>query len=249
MPTNSGYISPDEIIAEATELVMDTAMRRFSYGNYLSQVQRALAELAFDTYFDDRAAEFEIPDTLVIDVNSIGMVSLERIFVFNGECTPDNIQPVWYARGFTRFRGAGFKQQKGTGNGNPIMDDVYSHGASTLYYSIIDGQIMLSDACSAYAKVMLRYRGMGCKLGDKPIVPNELREAVTNYVAIKQVTKLLSEDPSRWSTVLANLKRDQYGNGGLDVGAWQQAKRRVQAVDIKEKEDVSNYLSVLSLNY
>jgi hypothetical protein len=43
------------------------------------------------------------------------------------------------------------------------------------------------------------------------------------------------------------VKRDHHGgNGRLDVGTWQKANRRVKTRDIKEREDISKYLSAMN---
>ncbi len=245
MPTSSGYISPDEIIADATSLVDDEGFKKFSYGSYLSEVQQALGELAFDTHFDDKVWYSTIPPDLQVQLPE-GVVSIERMFVYNGECSPTSIVPLRKAVGFTRMKGATFKEQMGIGNTDAIMDDVYSYPHGVPYYNTIGGVIMLSDACVAFSNIMVRYKGLGCNLGDAPVIPYELRQAVKLYVANAQLTKLFAREPARWGAVLQNVKRDLHvGNGPLDPGAWVRAKRRVQAIDKKEARDIALYLTRL----
>ena len=245
MPTDSGYIAPEEIIADVIQMVDDADFKKFSFGGYMSEVQQALAELALDTLFDDRVWSGPVPKSLVVDVQAIGLVNLERMFLFNGEeCRAENQVTVWHAKGFTRYKAQGFKEQKGEGNNDPIMDDVMWSPGGLPYYNIVDGNIMLSDACANYQNIMLRYRGLGCPLGSAPVVPNEFRQAVKNYVAMAQLTKLFARDPQRWGAVLNNIKRDHFGGrGAMDVGTWQQAKRRVRTLDMKEMQDHMKYMS------
>ena len=59
-----------------------------------------------------------------------------------------------------------------------------------------------------------------------------------------QLTKLFARDPQRWGAVLNNIKRDHFGGrGAMDVGTWQQAKRRVRTLDMKEMQDHMKYMS------
>ena len=245
---NGGYISPDEIIADATSICDDEAFKKFSYGSYLSQIQQALTELAQDTLYDDRVWSGPIPSTLVVDITGVGVVNIEKVFLYNGDkCHAGNQVTVWHARGFTRHKGAGFKEQKGSMNNDPIMDNVtYGSEQGLPYYNNASGYLQLSDACANYQNIMIRYRGLGCPIGAVPVVPTEFRQAVKNYVAMAQLTVLFARDPQRWGLVLANVKRDHHGgNGPMDAGTWKQAQRRARTLNMKERENQNKYLSAI----
>lgn len=249
MPTHSGYCSPEQVIADAVSLYDDEGFKEFSPGWCMGKVQSGLSELAFDTYFDDKVAVLPITDNLIVNIPE-GLWSIDRMYAFNGnECVAGPANTVWYARNYVRYGGGMFKEQKGE-NDDPFMEDVISssNAAAVLYYGTLDNRIFLSDACAAYQKLMIKYKGMGCRIGDAPIVPHELRSAVTHYVAMQALLVLNGRYPGRWAAQLAEVKRMLYGQGGLDVGTWKQAQRRVQSVSAKQRDDLKKYLSRLSPN-
>lgn len=249
MPTHSGYCSPDQVIADAVSYYNDEGFKEFSPGWCMGKVQSALSALAFDTYFDDKVAVVPITDNLVVNIPE-GLWTIDNMYAFNGDvCNAGPANTVWYARNYVRLGNSMFKEQKGE-NSDPFMEDTLtaSEVGSLLFYGTLDGRIFLSDACAAYGKLMIKYRGMGCKLGDAPIVPHELREAVTNYVALQALLVLNGRYPGRWAAQLAEIKRMHYGQGGLDVGLWKQAQRRVQSISAKQRNDLKKYLSRLSPN-
>lgn len=250
--THTGYVSADEIMADVYGLVGDPGGDRFSDGFMLSQIQQALTELAYDTYFDERTAIIPINRCTTLDL-PVGMFNIDKVFVFNGnECSNSNTRVVWWAKGWVRKgAGRGYKEQQGQNHDDPIMEDVmFSPDVGTLlYWNTLNGKLMLSDACAGFDNVFLKYRGLGCDFKSAPCIPHYLREAVKNMTAIAALKHRFAEDPSRWGVVLETVKRDHFGNGSFsNPGTWVQAKRRVVATDSKARDDISKYLSQLSLN-
>lgn len=246
MHASAGYISPNEIISDVIAICDDMEFKAFEYAFYLSQVQQALSELAYDTLFDQRTWTGAIPPSLVLDLPD-GLFNLEQVYVFSGtDCSIGNLSNVYWARHFFRHGGATVKEQRGVQT-DPFLENTTVYAGGILYFNISGGKLYLSDACAGFQNVLVQYRGMGCKLGDAPMIPHYLREAVKNFVAKAILTVRFARDPGRWSAVLDNVKRDHFGNGGLDAGTWKQAQRRVQSIDIKARNDIARYLSNLSL--
>lgn len=247
MATNSGYCSPDQIIGDAALLAGDPELKEFSYGNYLGEIQSCLTELAFDTYFDERI--YDGPITGLVMPLPEGLFSIDRIWAYSGNaCVQGYRQTIWSKREFVRNGVNRFAEQDGQQD-DPFMEDTLSAttAGSILYYNIVDHHFHFSDAVGAWPKLFIKYRGMGCKLGDQPIVPNELRRAVTTYVALQQATKLFSKYRTQDRLlVLNNMKKDHFGGQGtFDVGTWKQAQRRVQSISSKQRDDMAKYLNTL----
>jgi hypothetical protein len=245
MPTHSGYVKADEIIADCVAIVDDYG-KQFSHGWWISQIQQALAELAMDTYFDKKVWITPVTDNLIVDMPA-GMVSIDGVYVYSGtECDAGPSVKVHYARNYTRYGGATFKNQRGGRQNDPVYEELItsSRAQNLLYWGRLDTHMFLSDACSGYGGLMIKGRGLGCDFGSTPTIPHELREAIKNKAAIAAATVLFGKyrDAGR-AAVLNNLKKDHFGHGGLDVGSWKQAKRRVQNTGQDEREAIANYLS------
>lgn len=251
MPTHSGYCTPDQVIADAVSMYDDEGFKELSPGWCMGKVQEALAELAFDTYFNDMVAVLPVTENLILNLPE-GLFVIDNVYAFNGnECTTSNQNTVWYARNYVRYGGGMFKEQRGENYNNPIMEDVMtaSDVSATLFYGTLDNRMFLSDACAAYEKIMIKYRGMGCKLGDAPFVPNEFRTAVSTYIALQALTILNARYKGVWSGQLQFIHKKHYGgNGAFDVGTWKQAQRRAQSVSPKQRNDLKKYLSRLAYN-
>jgi len=245
MSVHAGYISPDVVIADVAKIIDDEKLKEFSYGDHLSQIQQALTELACDTLYDERTYEGEVPRSGITGLPS-GLVNLEQAFLFDGDrCHAGNQQTLWWARNYSVYGGSGFKENR-AGKSDPIMERAISSSTEgTLYYfNVIGNTIHFGPACLRYSKFLLRYRGIGASIGETPIIPYELRQAVKNYAAMAALTVLFARDPKRWHAVLANIKRDHFGGqSAMDVGSWKQAQRRVQSSHIKWRRDLSKYLS------
>lgn len=247
MHGSNGYVSPDEIFSEVTMMIGDEPAKELSYGFHLGSMQKALSELAFDTYFDQRVWSTPITDLTLTMPD--GLWNIEQVFVYNGDdCSATNLANVYEARGFTRYAKATFKEQRGIMH-DPLMESTTRHAGSLLFYGTLNPYIMLSDACGGYGNLLLKYRGMGCVIGEAPIIPAYLRQAVTDYCVFTALKVLKARGIAVAADLLRDVKRDLHaGNGGMDPGSWLQAKRRVQAVNIKGKNDYQKYMSHLSLN-
>lgn len=248
MHSFAGSVSPDEIISDVSMMVDDEPMKAFSYGFYLSQVQQALSELAFDTLFDERTIVTPMPANGILPMPP-GIVNLDGIYLFNGNnCGASGVQKVWYSVRYFRYGGAMFKDQRGVNGNDPIMEDTITGQGNLYFYGQRHSEYHFSDACSGFENLLIKYRGMGCNIGDQPIIPHELRQAVKNYVAMAVLQVRFAQEPLRWREVYNEIKRSHHGgNGNFDVGTWRQAQRRMQDEDFGSNNDMKKYLSNLSL--
>lgn len=249
--THNGYVSPDEIAADVHGAVGDPKGDRFSEGFMLSQIQQALTELAYNTYFDERTAIIPINGCQTLDLPN-GMFCIDKIFTFNGnECGGTNQNVVWWAKDWTLEGKVGFKEQQGENPANPIIEDqtFATTMGRVLYYNTLHGKLMLSTACLAFDNIFLKYRGLGVDFGSSPCIPHYLRQAVKDWVTIQCLThKQWDAKDATVTMALREANASYYGNGGNRPGTKLEAKRRVMALDIKAQNDISKYLSELSLN-
>lgn len=248
MSSASGYVSPDEIMADVTSFIDDEGMKQLSEGFHLSSIQKALSELAFDTYFDQRLFTAPVPDCLKVDLPD-GLFNIEHVYLYNGsDCNVAGRRKVWYARNYTRFGGGTFKEQQGLNGGDPFMEDTTARSGEIPYYNAKGGVLMLSGACKGYENVLVEYRGMGCPIGETPFIPHMFRRAVTDWVTWEALKVLKARGWAPAQSLLVDVKRDLFGgNGPLEVGSWMEAKRRARAIDIGARNDIAKYLSNLSL--
>lgn len=255
MPTTSGYVTANQILSDVVMLLGEEEPRELSYGYYISQVQQAISELAFDTYFDDKVWILDIVCSASGNHGPMatlpeGVWSIDGIFAFNGDsCGAGDGVKVYWARNMTRYGGGTFKHQQGENHAPHLTDNVMSKSSRSdiLYAGLLDNVLMLSDSCAAYAKLLIQGKGMGCKVGDAPVIPHELREAVKNYVLLKAGLVMVQKGKLA-PAMYAEIKRAHFGgNGTFDVGSWKQAQRRVQAMHGTQLEDLRHYLSNLDL--
>lgn len=234
-------LSPDIIISDATPYVQDNGFKKFSKGWYLSQVQLALSELAYDTDFDMKEWTAPVPNSRILDLPE-DYWSADAMFLFDGDdCRAGNVTNIYHARGFSVYAGTNMKMQRGMQH-DPVMDSVTSRASQLHYYNITDGKIYLSEACMG-RNLYIKYRGTGVAIGEAPFVPVAFRRAVSLFLVVNALTILYSEDPQRWAGPLANAKDELHGGSRsrVDDGAWLLAKRRAKQFSKKERRDVTSY--------
>lgn len=237
------YVSVNEILADVLKVVGDEDFKVNSPGYYKSQIQQALEELAFESFFDQQSRAFDVPKDFRLEMPR-GAFNIKNIYLFNGdECVINNSTPVYNKRNFINSKsGQGYVANNKGNNGNDRFHK-QTFGTtmpSNLYfYAIQNGDIMLSSNCGAFEKVFIEYSGTGGDIGDDPIVPLFLRQAVKDYVAVKALEVKLAQVPTaefnRWVMIL-NIQKE---NKGSDYsGSWFEAQRRVRRLDDKERKDI-----------
>lgn len=254
---HNDYVSIDHILAEVTQTLNDVEFRNgFSKGWYVSRIQDALQELAFDSFFQVITRDFDFPSgTLAMDLPK-NCFNIREIYGWNGGCcSPQTSAPIYIKRLYNNKGGNGrgyTAQIKGSGgtigtdpyNPSYYNDPTFSGYPSGLYYcNIQDGRLMFSSSCAAFPKIRLVYNGMGGEIGDLPIIPRFFERAINDYVEERYFAAMKSRDRRahavNWQE--AYQKLTAFG------GNWQKAIRRVAKMDSKAKADYDKYLAAFQI--
>lgn len=262
----SDFVTVNEILSNVTLFVDDEEMTDFNHGFYTSQIQKALQELSFDTFFHKITEEFEMPQDLRLPMPK-GAFNVKQIYLFNGtKCNiGTNTQNVYHKRNyFTGGNGWIAKDKGGSNSNDPFYfrsntgrrarsSDTHdlrgsnNVGSSVCFYEIQGGMIMFSSNCLTFEKVMLVYNGVHTNIGDEPVVPTYLREAVEDYVTETVLRIRSARDPLRWRLLWSDAVRKLGKSEDSISGSWITASRRVKNIDAKQREDLFEYMS--RLNY
>lgn len=262
--SRNNFVTVNEILSDVLKKVDDERMDINSKGYYTSLVQQALEGLSFDTFFDIRRESFPFPkDNLTLEM-PIGAFNVKEVYLFTGsECDITRSQKVWHKENYFT-RGIGYFAGNKANNSNDPFFPSNTLGRNELqrgegrinqlrragnldsqyFYNIQNGMIMFSSFCRNFPMVHIVYNGTGCDLGDIPIIPLFLREAVIDFVAEATLVIRMAKDPKAWAQLWSiydkKLNRDeQYGWG---TGSWYRAKYRVMSLSSAEKSDLFEYL-------
>ncbi len=261
------YVSVNAILADVLKTVKDGSFKLNSKGWYTSQIQQALEELSFDTFFDEQNQSFDLPDNLRLDMPK-GSFNLRAIYLFNGDnCDIGKSVNVYYKRNFINsVDGRGYVAHDKYYNGNDPyhirrgarrgeVDSPTSNADNRLdpknahFYAIQNGTIMLSENCKRFQKVMLVYNGIMADIGDTPIVPQLFRQAVKTFVLIPALVEKMTDtigtnEYNHWA--LLSNKNEAKHNHPYD-GTWVKAERRSKQLNNAIRRDIKEYLT--KMNY
>lgn len=263
--SKENMISPEEILSDVLKLANDESFKDNSKGYYISLIQQALQELAFDTFFDERTEFFDIPENLNLAMPS-GVFNLRQMYLYNGtECNFDTAQNIYWKRNYFT-KGNGFlARDKGTSNSrdpffqnrrlsnsnlNPSLrraNDVFNPRSTVHYFNIQNGIIMFSANSLAFKKVAIVFNGTGGDIGEELFIPQFLREAVKGFVldpvyAIKMAMSQGGPDFNKWQT-LWSMNESKLRKPF--TGTWANAELRIKSMDSKQREDMKEYMSRL----
>lgn len=232
--------SIQEVIADVMVIMDDEANDKLTPGFYKAQVKYGLDELGFDISFLSVTEDYIMPVDLMIDMPK-GCFNLQRIHLFNG--TPDNVgyvENVYWKKGInTRGKNTGFTANVTGWNTTDPFCRAEVNSGSLYYFSIQNGIIRLSDACSAYPYVRITFDGIPSKnLSEVKMVPPEVRKAVTDWVTVRCSGALKMRD-NKYRVIQADAytQLDEYGLNG----SWHEAKQRLLRLDKKMLNDVILY--------
>jgi hypothetical protein len=256
-------VSPREILADVLLFVGDESFKDNSEGYYMSLIQQALQELAFDTFFDVKTESFAVPSNLCLEMPK-GMFNIRQMYLYNGPvCDISRSQNVYWKRDYYT-RGNGYLARDKWNNRDPfyprrnLLDNSgnknnslrrveFNDSISNLfYYNIQNGLIMLSSNATAYENIAIEYNGTGGNIGDIPFIPMLYREAIKAWVldSALKVKMARSEGAAfnKWQTLYAvnnaELRRPF-------TGLWAEAEVRAKSMDSKAREDMKEYLGRL----
>lgn len=243
------YVTTNEILADVLKIVGDESFKFNSKGFYTSQIQQAINELAFETYFDERSESFDLPSNMRLQMPK-GAFNIKNIYLFHGdECDITKSVNVYYKKDFVNSKsGATYvSKNKGDNGDDPFyVDNLRTEMPSNVFfYSVQNGEIMFSSNCAQYPKVFIQYSGVGTDIGDVPYVPLFLRQAVKDWVAVKglevKIAMVDQAEFNRWMTVL-NVQKNNLGEESQFRGSWYTAQVRVRKMDMKARRDYKLYM-------
>lgn len=252
---SNDFVSANHILAELLQTVNDRSLKKgFNKGWYVSRIQDALQELAFDTFFDEITMDFDFPQkTLNLEIPS-NAFNIREIHLYNGSCcSPDVSQVVHWKRLYNNHGGkqgytSRVKDSGERGSTDPFLPDDYNQNyhyyfyGSKYYANIQNGVIMFGRDCASYSKVRLVFNGMGGEIGDEPIIPRFFERAINDYVEERFYNAMKSREPRKfrvlWSDAYQRLNDPA-------VGSMKKARMRIASMDTWEKESLQEYISAM----
>lgn len=152
------FVTGDQILSDVLVECQDEGLRIRSKGWYMSQIQQALEELSFDTFFQKGMARILKVDTTKLQVEMpTGMFNIQEMYAFNCCCETDDDDPdtcdlececcetsptvkVYWKRQYNNQPKGGktytaSRKEAGTVSPDPIMPyDSVTNGANTSIY-------------------------------------------------------------------------------------------------------------------
>ena len=235
------FVSVDHLLADILSTVDDEKLRRgLTKGWYVSRIQKALQELAFDTFFAEVTLDLTLNrDTLSMEMPE-GIFNIREIYLYNDECCSPNVSQVvhWKRQFNNKGDGDGYtakvKSSGTTGYFDPFIPSINS--GTKFYANVINGTMMFSTDCRSYSKVRIIANGIGGETGGLPLVPRFFEEAVTDFVYVRFYKAMKAREPRKYRGLWADSKED------LTV-SMRKARIRVANMDSYEKESLEEYLS------
>jgi hypothetical protein len=223
----------------------DDDHKLFTPGYYVSQIQQALEELSLDTFLNEYYFDHKFPsETLSIEMPK-GAFNLRTVYVFNGGCcnVKTSVQ-CHFKRGYiTNGANKGYTARNKIDALDPFISP-YHYDNEVYYFSLQNGNVLLSSKCIGYENVRLVYNGVITNIGDVPIIPLPFRQAIKEYVLERCYRILKGRNPKfyrpLWMDIYQSLTTP------FD-GTWDKALSRARSVDSKELEDYKEYF--MKMNY
>lgn len=249
---SNDFTTPERIIAEVAMNVNDEQMRTgFSMGWYMSQVQKALTELAFETKYFKVVHDQELPsDLLQIEIPK-NVFDVREIYLYNGTlCNPNKTQVVHWKRLFNNSgNGPGYTarvKDDGSNSGDLFIpnQDNTTHNfrpytGKKFYCNVVNGTMMFSEDCKAFPYVRIVFNGMGVEIGEKPIIPRMFERAIIDFIEERYYNAMKARDPR----VYRSLWNDAYARLESYTGSWAKARKRAKAMNQQEKASYDEYIS------
>lgn len=248
----NNFVSSNEILSDVLMITNDEELRQgLTRGYYKSQVQQALEELAFETFFDEITDDIKLDSEFDTRLNfemPKNAFNIRQIYLFNSDCcSPESSVIVHWKRQFNNNPGGTNYTGKRVDNNRAQRDPIYptdtsdvTFPSSNLYWANIqNGLIMFSSNCSGFTNLRLIYNGTAGAIGDEPIIPRFLRQAVVDYATEKALRILKTKEPRK------------YRNAWLDVnaqlndprnGSWIKAERRVKSLDTWQRDSIKEWI-------
>ena len=244
---SNDFLTVNQILADLLINVDDEDFKKgFTKGFYVSKVQQALEELAFDTFYQEMTKDLDFPTEQLNMPLPTNCFNIREIYLFSGECCePSNSVIVHWKRLYNNSQGGKFytaKKKQGM-NPDPFFNTTgFSNNttdASTTYFANIqNGLLMFSSNSASYEKVRLVYNGMGGEIGDEPVIPRFLRQAVIDWSS-EQFWRAMKAKNPRLRPIWADIYNVLYDDR---KGSWKRAQDRLKQMDTWEKDSMREYL-------
>ena len=245
-------LSIENILADAIMFTGDPEMRLLGKGFYARQAKRGLDEMGFETMFDLRYQDIEMPHDLRLPMPS-GAWNLRDIFAFNTylpETEEQNrcCQIIDSTRIFHKnnFLSTGYQNGYTARNKTNQWDYFvipFSNDSAAYFYNVQNGMIMLSDACNIYQYVRIVYNGTPSDIDKTNMIPPFCRNAIVGYVVERALFALKSRDKAYridWMDARADLYSP---TSRTSSSKWDEAKYRLKSMDKKQRDDLAEYLA------
>jgi len=264
-------LSPKEVLSEVLIYTQEMGYTNVTRGFIISQMNRCMQALSYDTFFNESHKAFVIPENRLIDIPA-GVFNINQMYLYSGDnCNiGTNTANVYWKRNMYTGGGKGYAARNKGNNGNNGRDPFYSGngghhyynrnrsdiggGAKGIsiqnglyYYGVSNGQITLSENTGPYSKVLIKFNGIWEVDAEKKTIPLHFQEVLVDWCTESVLRVKTAKDPSKWRGMHSDsVFRLGYKPETYD-GSWYKAKRRVTGMDNKTKEDLQEYLS--RLNY
>jgi hypothetical protein len=248
------FVTAYDILADVLLTVRDKDMKRNTEGWYKSQIQQALQELSFDTFFSDVHKTFEMPCDLQMNIPK-GAFNIRQVYAHNGtNCDFGSATNVYFKRNRINSKGGRdyLARDRWGNNGDSfhLNRSHIEHEPSRVHHvGIQGGVLMFSQNCASFSHVTLVYSGVQTDIGVVPVVPIYLRQAVKSKVSVEALTVAMADaigtqEYNQWAS-LRNTINEQLMHP-YD-GEWVKAERRSKTLDSKQREDIKMYFQ--RMNY
>ena len=259
MNTNN-YINSDIILSKASIMAGDREHKSLPRSFYYALIQQAFEKLALHTFFDEKRANIPLDGGLVYSLPT-DCFNVKNVYIFSGTiCVISSSRKVWWKRNYFT-EGVGYiANDKGRNHRDPFYGnhtnfnsrDAIEHLPgrqnssnvnSELFYNFQMGNIMLSSQClGAGQNLHIHYNGTGCPIGEAPIIPIYLREAMEDYVITGALLARMANDSGdirKWQSLY------QTYSAKLNTpftGSWDRAELIAKSMNSSQRSELSEYL-------
>lgn len=261
-------ISTGDILSEVLLYSQETRYENVTKGFIVSQMNKCLKALSYDTLFNETHVYFDLPANRVIDI-PVGVFNIKQVYLFNGDKCEigKNTANVYWKRNYFSPTGKGSVSKNKGNNGNYGQDPFYSTyqpyhpydrvGGSTntpgtkisnttYYYGESNGTMMFSENCSTYSKVMIKFNGIWQFDDEKPSIPSALQEVLVDWCTEAVLRVKSAMNPNQYRALHKDAEFRLGYKPETYVGSWYKAKTRLVTMGSKKKEDLGEYLSKLN---
>lgn len=253
---SNDFVTANHIIADVSATVDDKAFRKgFSKGWFISRIQDALQEMAVDTLWFYFQYDTPVPANCQVKIPE-NVFNIREIYLSNGTfCDPQMTQNVYYKRLFNNnYEGKGYSakvKDDGSNSNDPFVSNqsnyslpfLTSFAAKNAYYANEqNGILMLSQNCANYGFIRIIFNGYACAVGDVPIIPRFMEQAIKDKVLVAYYNAMKSRDPRKYRPLWVDAKNDLENP---QTGSWNKTRKRANSMNTYERDSMNEYIGSL----